>query len=292
MRKFLLFILFFLISYTIFSAGKSTKSVLNWGAGGPQYVTYATITGKSGFITTPSAYCSPMGTLMIGAEFTFSSRSTYGGLAFIPKITFTPHHMFEFGLSKDLAYHDGPNAPSNFYFDSTPFLFHYKFRFLDWRSGALAFVQDFEIVPDNSGSPSRGYSGTTLYLMFTGVTTFVGSFNFGFGKTFYFTRVPDLLFNFYASWVYSVTKLDDRLQFLIDFSNADYRAGDDRFKVANEDRAYLNAQIRGVLIKTPKFQWTLMATLYDLLDAGGAWDSAPHLNLNASIGTTFNIDLY
>lgn len=268
------------------------QSGLNWGAGGPQYVTYATITGKTGFITTPSAYCAPMGTLMIGNEFTFSSRAVNGFMAYIPKITFTPHHIFEFGFSKEFAVEDGPNSPSNFHFDSTPFFFHYKLRFLDWRTGAVALVQDFEVVPDNSGSPSRGYSSTTLYFMFTGITTFIGSFNFGFGKTFYFTTRPDLLFNFYASWIYSFAKLDHRLQLLIDFSNADYRAGDGRFKVADEDRAYLNFQIRGVVIKTPKFQWTIMATIYDTLDIGGAFSANPSINLNASIGTTFNIDLF
>lgn len=289
MKKISIFIFMILLVYSHAAKG---KSALNWSEGGPQFVTYPTITGKSGFITTPSAYCAPMGTLMFGADFTFTSRVPYGALATVPKISFTPHHIFEFGFSKEMAYHDEPNAPSDFYFDSTPFFFHYKVRFLDWRTGAIAFGQDFEVVPDSSGTPSRGSSGTTMYFVFTGVTTFIGSFNFGFGKTFYFTRRPDLLFNFFASWVYSFSKLDDRLQLLIDFSNADYRSGNDAYKIAHEDRAYLNFQIRGVIVKTPKFQWTVMASLYDMLDVGGDWGPYVHVNISASLGTAFNIDLY
>ncbi len=127
-------------------------------------------------------------------------------------------------------------------------------------------------------------------IIFTGVTNLIGSFNFGFGKTFYFTRYPDMLINFFASWVYSFAQLDDRLQLVIDFSNADYRAGDDRFKAATEDRAYLNFQVRGAVVKTPKFQWTLMFSLYDIFDLRG---SAPtYVSINASLGTSFHIDLY
>lgn len=277
-------IIFFIMLISGLFANQTT---LNWGEGGPRFVTYATITGKTGFITTPSAYCAPMGTLMLGHEFTFSSRSPFGALAFIPKITFTPHHMFEFGFSKALAYGDFPTP--HFHFDSTPFFLHYKVRLLDWGKGAIAFGQDFDIVPDDSGGRSRGHHSTTIYVVFTGVTTLIGSFNFGFGKTFYIGRWPDALFNFYASYVYSFAQLDHRLQLLLDVSNADYRAGDDRFKVATEDRAYLNFQVRGVLIKTPRFQWTLMAAIYDILDIGGTVGS---VNVNASIGTTFNIDLY
>lgn len=288
-KHYIYIIALFFCCLNLYPAAKN-KTALNWGEGGPRYVTYSTITGKTGFITTPSAYCAPMGNLMVGGEFTFSTRAPYGALAAIPKLTFTPYHLVEFGISKEFGYEDRPNTGANMYFDSTPFFLHYKIRIVDWRSGAIAFGQDFDVVPDDSGAPSRGNSSTSMYVVFTGVTSFIGSFNFGFGKTIYFTRNQDALFNFYASWVYSFEKLDDRLQVLLDFSNADYRAGNDYFKVATEDRAYLNFQIRGVLIKMPKFQWTLAATLFDLLDAGG---STPYsVNLNASISTTFNIDLY
>lgn len=275
---------------------------VQWKKDGPTFVTYPTINGKSGFITTPSAFCAPMGTLMLGFEQTFSTRSPIGLLAVINKITFTPHYMFEFGFSKELGILDAPGSalqpagapilegdpPRTYYFDSTPFFWHYKVRLFAWEvkgfDAAVAFGQDFEYVPDNSGAPSRGYSSTTIYVVFTGVTTVIGSFNFGFGKTFYFTRQPDLLLNFFASWVYSFAKLDHRLQLVIDFSNADYRAGDDFFKVATEDRAFLNFQIRGVPVKTKRFQWTLMAAIYDIFDLDR--------QLNCSVGTTFNIDLY
>jgi len=95
--------------------------------------------------------------------------------------------------------------------------------------------------------------------------------------------------NFYASWIYSVAKLDDRLQFALDISNADYRAGEARFKVANEDRAFLNLQIRGVLVKVKKFQWTMALTAYDVLDVSGG----PYgININAGLSSSFNFDLY
>ncbi|MCG8568625.1 MAG: hypothetical protein MJB14_00660 [Spirochaetes bacterium] len=286
MKKNLIFMLLIFAGLSLFSKGNIT-----WKAGAPQFVPYMTTTGKTGFITTPSAYCSPMGTLIFGHELTISSRSPVGVLAVINKVTFTPHWIFEFGFSKELAFLDSPSP--HFYFDSTPFFMHYKVRFLNWNHGALAFGQDFDLVPDNSGNPSRGLMSTTIYVMFTGVTDFIGSFNFGFGKTFYFTDVPDLLFNFYISWVYSFAKLDHRLQLVLDFSNADYRAGEDLFKVAHEDRAYLNFQVRGVPVKTKQFQWTLMMTFYDLLDMGGtAVPGAVYVNFNMSIGTTFNIDLY
>lgn len=292
-------ILFFIIIFSFFS---SISAKLYWKYDGPTFVTYPTITGKTGFITSPSAFCAPMGTLMLGFEQTFSTKSPIGAMAVINKINFTPHYMFEFGFSKELAFLDAPGpriqppgAPildpryqHEYYFDSTPFFWHYKVRFFCWEVGnspaAIAFGQDFEFVPDNSGTPSRGYSSTTVYVVFTGVTTLIGSFNFGFGKTFYFTTYPDLLFNFFASWVYSFAKLDHRLQLVIDFSNADYRAGTDFFKVADEDRAYVNFQIRGVPVKTRRFQWTLMAAFYDLFDLAKGF--------NASVGTTFNFDLY
>lgn len=291
-----------LLILTFITIIQSIHSV-TWMKDGPTFVTYPTITGKSGFITTPSAFCAPMGTLMLGFEQTFSTRSPVGILAVINKITFTPHYMFEFGFSKELGILDAPgrdriqtpggsiegsDPPYAYYFDSTPFFWHYKIRLFAWEvrgfNAAIAFGQDFEFVPDNSGAPSRGYSSTTIYVVFTGVTTIIGSFNFGFGKTFYFTTYPDFLFNFFASWVYSFEKLDHRLQLVIDFSNADYRAGDNYFKVATENRAYLNFQVRGVPVKTKRFQWTLMAAIYDIFD----WDR----QLNVSVGTTFNIDLY
>ena len=152
-----------IVFHSLFSLHAKNEKGLNWGEGGAQFVTYPTITGKSGFITTPSAYCAPMGTLMIGADFTFSSRAPYAALAVIPKITFTPFHLIEFGFSKALAYYDEPNTQANMYFDSTPFFFHYKIRFVDWYKGAVAFGQDFEVVPDDSGHSSCS-SGTSSIL--------------------------------------------------------------------------------------------------------------------------------
>src|SRR4030042_2793388 len=235
MKKNILILLFLII----FSLASSISAKLYWKYDGPTFVTYPTITGKTGFITTPSAFCAPMGTMMFGFEQTFSTKSPIGAMAVINKFNFTPHYMFEFGFSKEPAFLDAPGrnriqppgAPileplhkGQFYFDSTPFFWHYKVRLVCWEVGnspaAVAFGQDFEFVPDNSGSESRGYSSTTIYVVFTGVTTLIGSFNFGFGQTFYFTHWPDLLFNFYASWVYSFAKLDHRLQLVIDFSNA------------------------------------------------------------------------
>jgi hypothetical protein len=283
MKKKLLAVILTLITVSALSAKSNKPIKLNWNDGGPRYVTYMTITGKTGFITTPSAYCAPMGTLMLGYEHTFSSRWNVWGS--ILKATFTPHSIVEFGFSKKLAYMDGPNSPTHFQFDSTPFFLHYKVRFLDWGNGAVAFGQDFDLVPDNSGSPSRGGMSTTIYFVFTGVSTLAGSFNFGIGKTFYLTRMPDSNINFFASWVYSFAQLDDRLQLCLDFSNADFAAGNGTYRVSNEDRAYLNAQVRGVLIKTPRFQWTMMFALYDVLDIGFS-------GFHASLGTTFNIDLY
>ncbi len=287
MKKFLL-----IIAITLFSAlfVNGSQAALNWGAGGPTFVQYLTITGHTGFITTPSAYCAPMGTLSIGYEHTFSTNATYGAMASILKLTFTPHHMFEFGFSKELAYEDRPSGQSQFYFDSTPFFFHMKLRFLDWRDGAVAFGLDIDITPDMSGTSSRGGMSITPYFVFTGVTTLLGAFNFGFGKTFYLDKAPDMLINFFASWVYSFAQLDHRLQLVIDFSNADYRAGDSRFKAASEDRAYLNFQIRGVVVKTPIVQWTIMATLYDMFDLGGR--PPVYVTFNASIGTSLHIKLY
>lgn len=303
MRKILLILLLF--SSVFLCYGKkltgSGRPTLAWKEdGGPRYVTYMTLTGKTGFITTPSAFCAPMGSLLIGFDTTYSTKSPYGFLAAIGKITFTPVWFFEFGFSKALSPIDTPSA-AGMYFDSTPFFIHYKFRFLNWHTdndgvsdGAVAFGQDFDILPAiYEGGPSRGFASTTIYVMFTGVTTIIGSFNFGFGKTFYFTTYPDLLFNFYASWVYSFAQLDDRLQLCIDFSNADYRSGDDRFKVATEDRAYLNFMVRGVIMKRKRFHWTAMFALYDLLDLDGTAQGAMiAIGLNASLGMTFNIDLY
>lgn len=282
-----------------FSPVKNPEIGLNWKEGGPRYTTYQTITGKNGLILVPTAYCAPMGTLTLGGEFTFSTRSPYGGLAAIPKITFSPFYLFEFGFSKEFGYDDVPRkgwrqtlpySQSSGYFDSTPYFFHYKIRMLDWRFGAVAFGQDFEYVPDNSGSSSRGASSTTIYAVFTAVTRFFGSFTFGLGKTFYFTRLPDARINFYAGWIYSVPGLGDRLQFAIDFSNADYRSGEDYFKMATEDRGCLNFQIRGILVKLPKFQWTLTATWYDFLDLSNGY--YPYVNINGSLATTFNFDLF
>jgi hypothetical protein len=294
----------------------SAKATFTWKEGGPVFATYMTITGKTGFITTPSAFCAPMGMLMIGFEHTMSSRIWHGQVAIINKITFTPHWMFEFGFSKALGYTDVPspvtftnpiNGVSNtypgHYFDSTPYMLHFKVRILNWENGAIAIVQDFDYVPDDSGQASRGLSSTTIGVFFTGLTTLVGSFNFGFGKTFYFLHTPDLLFNFYVSWVYSFAQLDHRLQLLIDFSNADYQAGADEYKIAHEDRGYLNFQIRGVPVKTARFQWTLTFTLYDILDMGGRPYANPTpgpydpnfnyvVNFNCGIGTSFNIDLF
>ncbi|MCK4799062.1 MAG: hypothetical protein KAT05_16935 [Spirochaetes bacterium] len=290
-RVFILFL--FVISFS-YSIASSNKGSLNWGAGLARYVSYMSITGKTGFITTPSAYCAPMGMLSFGVEQTFSTRSRIGVLANIQKVTFTPHHIFEFGFSKALAFLDVPSPTvypygrgvnNGFYFDSTPFFIHAKLRFLDWGRAALAFGQDFDIVPDDSGSDSRGYMSTTIYIVFTGVTTKVGAFSLGFGKTFYLMHIPDVKFNFFAAYVYSFAQLDHRLQLCFDLSNADYRAGASQFRVADEDRAYLNFQLRGVLVKTKRFEWTMMAAFFDLLDIGS-------IGFNASIGMTFNIDLY
>jgi len=287
-KRFLLILLSFvlLVNLTAQKNGRS-KTTFNWGAGGPQYIQYLTITGKTGFITTPTAYCAPMGTLAFGWELTASTRSNYGVMAIINKITFTPHHIFEFGFSKALAFADTPSP--YFYFDSTPFFGHMKLRFLDWGQGALALGLDFDIVPDNSGAPSRGYMSITPYIVFTGITTIIGSFNFGFGKTFYLTRMPDAYLNFFASYVYSFAKLDDRLQLVFDISNSDYQAGSNSYKIATEDRAYVNFQVRGVVIKTPRFQWTMALTLYDIFDLPG---NVLVINLNAGFSMNFHIDLY
>lgn len=272
-----------------------SKPKLYWGEG-PRFVTYMTLTGKTGFVTTPGAFCAPMGTLMLGVEQTFSTLSPIGVVANVHKLTFAPFNVFEFGYSKALAFLDEPSPTTyqngtrntGFYFDSTPFMFHAKVRLFAWgneNKAAVAMGQDFDVVPDDSGSSSRGYISTTVYFVMTGVTTLIGSFNFGFGKTFYFLHWPDFKFNFFASWVYSFAQLDHRLQLCFDVSNADYRAGAARFKVAGEDRAFINFQVRGVVVKTKRFQWTLMAAFYDVFDVGVG-------GFNASIGTTFNIDLY
>lgn len=287
-KKFLLAFIILSLLFNLNAQKKSSRqSKLNWGAGGPQYVQYLTITGKTGFITTPTAYCAPMGTLALGWELTASTRARYGVMAIINKITFTPHHIFEFGFSKALAFDDEPSP--YFYFDSTPFFGHMKLRFLDWGDGALALGLDVDIVPDNSGGPSRGYMSLTPYIVFTGVTTIIGSFNFGFGKTFYLTRYPDAFLNFFVSYVYSFAKLDDRLQLVFDISNADYQAGTERFKIATEYRAYVNFQVRGVVVKTPRFQWTMALTLYDIFDLPG---TVLAINLNASFSMNFHFDLY
>jgi len=291
MNKKIYFLISFIILCLIFNlnAQKKTgkKATFNWGAGGPQYVQYLTITGKTGFITTPTAYCAPMGTLAFGWELTASTRAPYGVMAIVNKITFTPHHIFEFGFSKALGFADTPSP--YFYFDSTPFFGHMKLRFLDWGDGALAFGLDVDFIPDNSGGPSRGYMSITPYIVFTGITTIIGSFNFGFGKTFYFTRIPDAYLNFFVSYVYSFAKLDHRLQLVFDISNADYQAGDDNFKIATEYRAYVNFQVRGVVVKTPRFQWTMALTLYDIFDLPG---TVLAINLNAGFSMNFHIDLY
>ena len=33
----------------------------------------------------------------------------------------------------------------------------------------------------------------------------------------------------------------------------------------------ISTQARGVLVKTPHFQWTIMASIYDIFDIGGTW---------------------
>jgi hypothetical protein len=273
---------FSLLTITNLQAFEKIK--LNWTDNTADYFSYMSITGMSGFITTPGAYNKPQGTISLGSDFSFSTRAAYGALAGIAKLSFTPQACIEYGASKELAYLDSLSQ-GGMYFDSTPFFFYYKVRFIDFGFAALAFGECFEWVPDQSGSAPRGFNSTTLYLIFTGISDILGVFNAGLAKTFYFSVLPDHNFIFFAAWLYAIKPLDRRLQFCLEFSNGDYRAGASEFKATGEVFFMLNAAVRGIILKKKYITISTMLAFYDLVDIS-------EIAFNTSLGLDININLY
>ena len=250
--KFLL-IFMFLIAFGLNARGLE----ISWGPV-PGYVTMNTLAGPTGYIMVPNAFTPSQFTLALATGVMFSPFTYHPDIwvNYMPcQVNFAPFHIWEVGISKDFSFHD--DASPHFVTDSTPFLIHTKLRVLRFNSGALAIGGMCDVVPDDSGAPSRGHSSFTFYSVVTGQTSLFGEFSVGIGKTFYFLHYPDFLINFYVGWLYSIKQLDDRLQFAIDFTNADYRAGHWRFKVGTEARAIANAEIRGVIIKHKVIDWTI-----------------------------------